>query len=451
MLAIEVNKGNGKYFSPGACLRWLWLATVAAAFFGPLLALNNYPGLFAYKILYAIHLLAFSFFLLTKKIKLRMLPHIKPFFLFFAVWLGWALLSLLWADNKVDGVYNIWYLFSGLSLVSFTTCYIQRDRELKVLLGIVVAVFILILGVGLWETRTGLHLKTAGDVINLTGYARYMPRGFFKNPNDLATYLVLYLPFVYTLARYCCRKLVTAPLLTLLLPAAGMGVFLILQSGSRANMLALAPVALAAVVLYFIHHRIKALLNTTILLIITVMAYFTLTTSTPVFTNWCNRQYRIATHHLSTLQYAGGAESARVVLLKNSVNELKDHALMGVGAGNAEEHMKKYRTGSFVLLALHNWWLEILVNYGVFVFFLYLVFYIKLLYELFMVAVRAGPGMLSVLGEGCLLALVGFPLAAISSSSLIYARFMWILFGIALCVVNIYHMQRLKVEEGGSM
>jgi teichuronic acid biosynthesis protein TuaE len=451
LLALEVNKGNGNNFSPGVFLTWLWLLTIATAFFGPLLALNNYPGLFAYKILFAVHLIAFSFLLATKKIELRMLPRLKPYFLFFAVWLGWALLSLLWADNKMDGIYNIWYLFSGLSLASFSAVYIRKGRELKVLTGILVAVFLLVLGVGLWETRTGLHLKTAGEVLNLTGYARYMPRGFFKNPNDMATYLVLYLPFVYTLARYCCRKLITAPLLTVLLPAAGLGVFLILQSGSRANMLALVPMALAAVVLYFIHHRIKALLNTTVLLIITVMAYFMLTTSTPEFAYWCNRQYRIATHHLSTLQYAGGAESARVVLLKNSINELKDHALMGVGAGNAEEHMKKYRTATFVLLALHNWWLEILVNYGVFVFILYLIFYVKLLYELFLVTVRAGPGILQVLGEGCLLALVAFPIAAISSSSLIYARFMWILFGIALCVVNNYHLQRLKGEEGGRM
>ncbi|MDD4239447.1 MAG: hypothetical protein PHT62_12970, partial [Desulfotomaculaceae bacterium] len=195
MLAKEVNKGNGTCVSPDACLKWLWLATIAAAFFGPLLALNNYPGLFVYKILFASHLVAFSFFLAAKKIELKLLPHLKPYFLFFAFWLGWALLSLLWSDHKMDGVLNLWYLFSGLSLASFTTLYIRTDKDFKILLGILVAVFLGVLGVGLWENQTGEHLKTAGAVSALTGYTRFMPRGFFKNPNDLATYLVLYLPF----------------------------------------------------------------------------------------------------------------------------------------------------------------------------------------------------------------------------------------------------------------
>ncbi|MDD4239448.1 MAG: O-antigen ligase family protein, partial [Desulfotomaculaceae bacterium] len=297
---------------------------------------------------------------------------------------------------------------------------------------------------------TGEHLKTAGAVSALTGYTRFMPRGFFKNPNDLATYLVLYLPFIYVLGRYLSRKLSTFTFFPVLLLAAGTGIYLILQTGSRANMIALVPMALAAVALYLIQSRYKALRNITFLSIALVMGYSCMTSCVPEFANWSNRQYRIASHHLSTLEYAGGQESARVVLYRNAVTELKAHSFMGVGAGNAEEHMKKYRTGTFRILALHNWWLEILANYGIFVFVLYLTFYVKLLYELFVVAVRAGQGLLRVLGESCLLALVGFPIAAVSSSSLIYARFMWILFGIALCVVNIYQVG-LKREEGDSL
>lgn len=451
MAAMEINKANSKFSKAGACLTWLWLLTIAAAFFGPLLAFNHYPGLYAYKILFAVHLVLFSFFLLTKKIDLRLFSQQKPYFIFFAVWLGWALLSLLWAGNKMDGIFNIWYLFSGLSLVFFTTFYISTDRELKILAGILAVVFLCVLVVGYWESKTGLHLKTAGSLLSLTGYARFMPRGFFKNPNDLATYLVLYVPFIYALARYCSRKLVTAPLLAVLLPAGGIGVYLILQTGSRANMIALVPMALAAVILYLIQDKGKAVLNLIILSSITALFYFMLAAGNPAFVNWRDRQCRVAMHHLSSLKYAAGEESARVVLLSNSLTELKAHSLMGVGAGNAEEHMKKYRTSSFIILALHNWWLEILVNYGVFVFILYLIFYLKLLYELFIVSVRAGPGIARVLGEGCLLALVAFPIAALSSSSLMYARFMWILFGIALSVVNIYQMRFLQGEEGGSL
>lgn len=451
LLAEKEVKENSKYLSPGNTLKWLWLATIASAFFGPLLALSNYPGIFAYKILFIAHLVAFIFFLIVKKIEIKLLPHLKPYFLFFVVWLGWALFSLLWSDNKMDGVRNIWYLFSGLSLASFSAIYFRTDRDLKALLCILVPVFFSVLAVGLWENGTGLHLKTAGALLDLTTTSKMMPRGFFKNPNDLATYLVLYLPVLYTAAKYCCRKLATASLLIILLPAIGTGVYLILQTGSRANMVALVLMAGAAVVLSLIQYKWKALRNMTLLSIALVLVYCILAFSVPAFANWGNRQYRTAYHHISSLKYAGTQESARVILLRNSIAELKEHAFLGVGAGNAEEHMKKYRNDSYLLLALHNWWLEIFVNYGFFVFILYLTFYIKLLYELFVVAVRAGPGLVRVLGESSLFALVGFPIAALSSSSLIYSRFMWILFGIALCVINIYQVNRPSGEEDCSL
>ena len=451
MLAEIEVKEDSKGLSPGNILKWLWLATIATAFFGPLLSLNNYPGLFAYKILFAIHLVAFSFYLIVGKIELKILPHLRPYFLFFGFWLGWALLSLLWADNRMDGFRNIWYLFSGLSMVSFTILYLRTDKDLTALLCILTAVFLCNLGIGLWENQTGQHLKTAGDVTALAGHLKIMPRGFWKNPNDLATYLVLYLPFLYVLTRYCSSKLSTITLLPVLLPALGLGVYLILQTGSRANMITLVPMAVVAVTLYLIRNRFKALRSIALFSIVLALIYISLTSAMPEFVNWRNRQYRIAYHHLATLEYAGGQESARVVLLKNSFAELKQHSFMGVGAGNAEEHMKKYRTDSFVLLALHNWWLENLVNYGFFVFILYLTFYFKLLYDLFVVALRAGPGLVHVLGESSLLALVGFPLAALSSSSLIYSRFMWILFGIAICTVKVYQVRCSRGEEGGDL
>jgi teichuronic acid biosynthesis protein TuaE len=230
--------------------------------------------------------------------------------------------------------------------------------------------------------------------------------------------------------------------------AAGIGFYLVLQTGSRAYMVALMPMAVVAAGLYLIQYRWKALRNLTVLLIAFVLMFCFLKFTVPEFDNWSYRQYSIACRQISSLNSAGSQESARVVLIRNSVTELKQHSLMGVGAGNAEEHMKKYLTGSFDILALHNWWLEILVNYGFFIFILYLTFYCKLLHELFVVAVRAGPGLVRLLGESSLLALVGFPVAAFSSSSLIYSRFMWIIFGIALCAVNIYRVRQLSNDKG---
>lgn len=426
---------------PFHILKWLWLATLVTAFFGPLLAFSDWPSIFAYKILFTLHLLLFSFFVVAKKVKVNPSPPVKRYFVFFILWFGWAVLSLLWCDNRTDGLSNVYYLFTGLCLIGFTTVYV-KENDVKLLLFIFIVVYTVVLAVGLWESATGWHLATAGDI----AYSK-IPRGVFKNPNDLATYLVLYLPLLYVTARHCLGRVLTAPLAVVLVALMGIGVYLIVNTGSRANMLALAPAAAAAVVLYLVRGRFKALRNLLAVVLLLSFIYIGVAATNPKISYWCKRQYRIARHHLVSLEHVGGESSARIILFKNSLEELKSHNLMGVGAGNAEEHMKKYRTDDFLLLALHNWWLELLINYGVFIFILYLAFYFKLLFDLFTVAVRAGPGPVKLLAESSFITLVAFSITAISSSSLVYARFMWIVFGAALCSVQLYYGKPSAQED----
>ena len=69
-------------------MKWLWLATLVTAFFGPLLAANAHPGIFAFKILFFLHLLLFCFFLTIRKLNFNTSPQMKPYFIFFLVWKG---------------------------------------------------------------------------------------------------------------------------------------------------------------------------------------------------------------------------------------------------------------------------------------------------------------------------------------------------------------------------
>lgn len=426
-------------------MKWLWLATLVTAFFGPLLAANAHPGIFAFKILFFLHLLLFCFFLTIRKLNFNTSPQMKPYFIFFLVWLSWALLSLLWADNIQDGFQNLWYLFSGLCLIGFSIFYFRAEKDLKILLYTLVAIFIIIISVGIWEHQTGLHLKTAGFIFE-AGVISKIPRGVFKNPNDLATYLALYLPFLIISAKYLLGRFKTALPALGLLACAGTGFFLIVNAGSRANLIAVALILLATVIVYLIQGKWRAFRN--VLALITALAVLglVLTSIYPRLDYQIKRQYRIARHHLLSLEHAGGENSARMILMKNALVELNQHSLMGVGPGNAEEHLKKYQTDTFLLLALHNWWLEILVNYGIFVFVLYIAFFCKLLVQLYVVATRAGPGVPKILAESALVALVGFPVAAVSSSSLVYSRVMWIFFGIALCAVNLYNINAIHCD-----
>lgn len=438
-------RSRDKYFT---FLKWFWLATLITAFYGPLLAFIEYPGIFAFKILFALHLLIFVLFFVFKKIDIKVAPQIKPYITFFAIWLGWAVISLFWCDNRLAGVYNIYYLFTGLALISFTFLCFKSEKDINIVLVVLILIYLSLLAVGIWEYKTGEHLKTAGELFDKKGYPT--PRGVFKNPNDFATYLVLYLPLLYVAARYCLSRFLTAPLTLILTASLGIGVFLVVNTGSRANMLALPFLAATALTIYLIQGRWKAFRNVIVVFSVFLLGYLLLVETNPQFAYWSKRQYRIAKHHLSSLQYMGGEETARKVLINNGLKELKEHAYMGVGAGNIEEHMKKYLTDDFRLLALHNWWLEILVSYGVFIFVLYLAFYFKLLHDLFLAAHKDRSGPVKLLAESTLISLVGFSIACISSSNLIFSRSMWIVFALALCAVNLYYRGLNAGQDGNA-
>jgi len=430
-------------------MKALWLATLVTAFFGPLLALNACPGIFAFKILLSLHLALFGFFLAFRKMDLALNRETKPYFVFFLVWLVWALFSLAWAGNIPDGLRNLWYLFSGLCLIGFTTFYIRKEKDLIASFFILAAILLIIMGVGIWEYKTGLHLKTAGLIQN-AGVISKTPRGVFKNQNDMATYLALYLPFLYISARYLAARLKTLIPALVLAACAGTGIFLIINTGSRGNLVAVALSLLTAVIIYLIQGKGKAFRNVLVVATAAAVLYFALASTHPALHYQLKRQFRIARHHLVSLEHAGGEYSARMILINNALLELNKHSLMGVGAGNAEEHMKEYRTETFQILALHNWWLEILVNYGIFIFVLYVAFIGKLLVQLFLLTIRAGPGVIRMVAEGALVGLAGFPIAAVSSSSLAYSRVMWIFFGMALCALNLYNCSKTmhETEEG---
>jgi len=66
-------------------------------------------------------------------------------------------------------------------------------------------------------------------------------------------------------------------------------------------------------------------------------------------------------------------------LIRNGLVFLSSTFGFGVGAGNIEywmEHNPVYNTSS--ITNMHNWWIEILVAYGVIIFILYIVFFAKL-------------------------------------------------------------------------
>ncbi|MHB8984034.1 MAG: O-antigen ligase family protein [Carboxydocellales bacterium] len=419
-----------------AKLKLLWLLTVAAAFWGPFLAISSHPQAFAFRILFLGHLVVLASIALFSN---ELSTHLKQVKIrdqlwFFLFWLFWATISIFWADSRIDAVMHIWALFSGIAIIVITVLYTDTDRDLTKYSRLILATFLLFSFIGLFEHLTGVHIKPMStiDPLIYAGEAKF-PRVIFSNPNDFATYLALYLPFLYSRAKYCTswwRKAFGWSTLFF-------GIYLIMVTQSRANILALFLMTFSALVLYLKDKKLKGFRNLLITGIIIGIVWWG-----TGYTSYNNLGFTDVVYQLNSLenenQEKGSSIQLRIGLIRGGLDMLKKHVFLGVGAGNAEYHMQDYWLWTRGLTNLHNWWLEVLVNYGVLVWILYLAFYAKLMWNLFTVQHRSKNILLKQLAEAVFLAMTGFLIGAISSSTLYAANFMWFIFALGLAVYNRY-------------
>ena len=139
----------------------------------------------------------------------------------------------------------------------------------------------------------------------------------------------------------------------------------------------------------------------------------------------------------------------RINLIKNSLLCLSKSFGFGVGTGNAEYCIENYGVyWTKDIVNVHNWWLEILTNYGIFVFAGYLIFYLSLIRSLYkyhkqLTTYKKPPKTENkqltterMICEVLLISLIGFFLASISSSSIMAFNPQWLLFAFSLAFLN---------------
>ena len=116
-----------------------------------------------------------------------------------------------------------------------------------------------------------------------------------------------------------------------------------------------------------------------------------------------------------------------------------------MGAGNIEWNIKSfspYYVGG--LSNVHNWWLEVLADYGIFIFAGFLFFYFKLNRDLWRIWNKNAVGIEKILCESLFLSLIGFSIASVSPSSIMSFAPFWLLFGFALAFLNYYRLKEVR-------
>ena len=90
----------------------------------------------------------------------------------------------------------------------------------------------------------------------------------------------------------------------------------------------------------------------------------------------------------------------------------------------------------------HNWWLEIFINYGIFIFVGYVIFYIGIIRNLWKIYRIKQIREEKMICEALLVSMVGFFFSSISSSSIMAFKPQWLLFAFVLAFLNYFRNKK---------
>lgn len=343
---------------------------------------------------------------------------------FLLILLFWSYLSLLWViDFKYvpNELFNltVYIIFCLISLV-----IIENENDLKTLFKIWIFVFFISIIVAFWEILTAKHLISSQyhpinykenkfETFIVTSKV-YIPTSFYGNQNDFSTYIILSLPIIFFLVR---NYLIKIPLIL-------SGIFIIFYVVSRANIIGL---FFQAITLPFLMNRkfnlfyIPILISSIIFSIYSV--YYISNTSYPEFIK--NERFlrfyaSLRNKIINTLKAKKDFSTIiRENLYKSSFEYFLDSKGLGVGVGQLRyllEEKPKYYV--FYFKDPHNFYLEILAKFGIFVFIAYILFFIYII-------INTINSISNPKSKAIFLSLVGFIFGSISPYSLILFFPLW--------------------------
>lgn len=366
---------------------------------------------------------------------------VRAYFNFFIIWIIYAFISIIWAESKVDSIRNIIFLFMGISLAFFATYYFKQKKDLIILFWMWIFFIWCLILIGYWEHFSGNHLPSSRLYGGRDIWLWHRPTGFFYNPNDYATFLAISIPFMLGLIRYAKSRLLKFSGIIGIIAA----FYLIVITGSRANIIAVCIEV--AVLLLFLTNLKQKIKTFFIALIICIVLRAILPLN--LLSLLISIELKSFTSHTETRV---GSLSIRKNLAINCIDFLYPTAGLGVGAGNVEYWMENYaHHNTKGIVNAHNWWLEILTNYGIIIFVWYILIYKRFLIDAWHCWKKSITRSDLLISETLLLSVVGFIVACISSSSVMAFEPNWMLFSFVIASINQNYYAERNISKNANL
>lgn len=348
----------------------------------------------------------------------------------YVFWLLWAFISGAWAWQFRQWFQSTFLIALGVFSILALYFWLRDTRSWQRVMQVFWLMQCLLILWGLYEILTNHYVFA--DLAKLDKHNIFasnpwnrIPITVFENQNDYATFLLAGFPVSFILAglsQSFGKKVLY------LLPSL-LSVFLIFRSESR--------MILLSVLLFFVIYlafqvrwdlRRQTLLKVGGIALIVLLALV-------VFLPPLRAK-------VASLVYIGGnllltGDVVRLNLWRNGLIFLAASLGLGVGAGNIEPWMRWTDLLPIKEITnMHNWWLEILVAYGMVVFILYVMAYCALLYKLW-TSRYAVPARYRNVNHCFIAFLLVFIPASITSANNILIEWHWVFFGLLISYVNI--------------
>tara|TARA_Y100001970_G_scaffold104970_1_gene131402 strand:+ start:525 stop:1832 length:1308 start_codon:yes stop_codon:yes gene_type:complete len=353
--------------------------------------------------------------------------------------LSWYLLSLLWAPSLVLGLKYMFYLICGI-IITFSFIYFSKNIEDLNTIFKVLSFFITIeIIIALAESFTSFRMPISSyssfailfgkDPINFSEFGDVFiysnispPTGFHWNTNDLAICMIISLPFFLCSNKSSIKIVGTLSVTTI-----------IIMTASRAAFLGL--VLIYSLYLILIKKRVGALSLAWITLFIFFLGMQQLRESENPRINEVANSIEALTLYLSGNIDVGGSIQWRRELVDNGINAFYNSYGLGLGAGGTVANQEIIGPVAGRFTSMHNFWVELLVEGGIFVATIISFWLISIIYKLFIISRTITNQNLRYYSQSLFLSVIAFIPAAIAASSTIYFFPMWIMFGFSISVI----------------
>jgi len=413
-------------------------------------SINGYESFFLFRILLVIVFVGLVLLFLIKPAyvfeRLKELKEDKLVVAFFAFWLAVGFISYFWIqDFDKYFRYNV-LLALSFAYVFFLVFFIRDKKTLIIVWKLLLVTLVISLIIALLEIFFNFRL-IGSKLLSEPQSVQLFVTSFFNHPNDYASYISLTLPFLLLfplLKSYQRLKYFVFSLVALT-------AFVFTFTGSRVNYLSTITMLILALIISRVA-KIKQTIAYASLLLVAIFSFFPSLGPSMAEGVIASVNKALSPVSYTSLKEGATLESAitgftqgqgsveiRKNLLLNSLQIMEENprlVVIGLGAGQVEYYLEEFDNTEDVT-SLHNWWVEVLVNHGVFIGVGYFVFFLWLLRETIKKANKTKDNFLKYFSYSMALSLVAVIFVSISPSSSVGYAPLWLTFGLALAAKNL--------------